>query len=271
MSKPIITKLDEAQDITTVGGKAHALGKLLRAGFNVPAGFVITTNAAARSPTNLQVEIIKYFDSLKSQFVAVRSSAVSEDSGNATWAGQLDTYLNTQKDKLLENIEKCQNSINSARAQSYAEQKSLSKSLVAVIIQEMIQSDISGVAFSVHPVTNDHNIIIIEAGFGLGEAIVSGQITPDTYIIEKNTNIMLEKIISNQTRKLSKIKSGETTWQTLGEGGKSQKLTDNQVCELACIIQKLEQYFGHPVDVEWALRDDIFYILQSRPITTIPI
>jgi len=269
MPKPLIISLDEAQDIKLVGGKAYVLGELLRAGFNIPAGFVVTTNSTTPFQTDLQVEIIEYFNNLNSHFVAVRSSAVSEDSCSATWAGQLDTYLNTRKNELSTNIKKCQNSINSIRARSYAKQKSLSKSLVAVIVQEMIQSDVSGVACSVHPVTNNCNDIVIEAGFGLGEAIVSGQITPDMYVIDKVSDQISKKLISYQTKKLAQDQSMTTTWQNLDENGKLQKLTDAQIYELSHIIQKLETYLGYPVDVEWALRDDIFYILQSRPITTL--
>jgi len=269
MIELLTVNLEKADDLHLVGGKACALGRLLRAGFNVPAGFVVTNNVIVSHEKALQNDIINHFNKLGAQFMAVRSSAVHEDSINASWAGQLDTYLNTDINNLLDNIEKCQNSNNSAHALAYSNQKSISANPVAVIVQKMIQGDVSGVAFSVHPVTKNEDNIVVEAGFGLGEAVVSGQITPDTYIINKTSNEILNKHISHQTKKLSQNISGENSWQDLGENGKTQKLTDKQIRELSEIIKKLEDYFGHPVDVEWALCDDIFYILQSRPITTL--
>src|SRR5665811_1028987 len=116
MTELVIVDLVKANDLHLVGGKACALGKLLRAGFNVPAGFVVTNNITVPYNKTLRDNVLKYFNKLGAQFVAVRSSATHEDSMNASWAGQLDTYLNTDINSLLVNIEKCQNSNNSTHA-----------------------------------------------------------------------------------------------------------------------------------------------------------
>lgn len=141
-------------------------------------------------PEDISKEIQKFFKTLKTPYVAVRSSATAEDSASAAWAGQLESYLNTTEENLLENVKKCWASLFTPRAIFYRFEKDLHKQKisVAVVVQKMVESEKSGIAFSVHPVTQDNNQLIIEAGFGLGEAIVSGQITPDSYVVEKNAN-----------------------------------------------------------------------------------
>lgn len=133
----------------------------------------------------------------------------------------------------------------------------------------MIQSEISGIAFSVHPVTQDKNQLIIEAGFGLGEAIVSGQITPDSYVIEKEPRRIIDKNIQIQSKGLFKNKKGGNEWKELGEKGKKQVLTDKEIIELSKLIIKIENHYGFPVDIEWAFEKGDFYIVQSRAITTL--
>jgi len=226
-------------------------------------------------PQDIKEEITKEFKKLKSQFVAVRSSATAEDSSSAAWAGQLDTFLNTTEKTLLVNVQKCWASLFTPRAIFYRFEKGLhnSKISVAVVIQKMIESEVSGIAFSVHPVTQDRNQMIIEAGYGLGEAIVSGQITPDSYVIEKNPRRIIDKNISLQERGIyRKPKEGDNEWQTIPQDkGEKQKLTDGQILELSELILKIENHYGFPVDIEWAFENDKFYITQSRPITTLKI
>jgi pyruvate,water dikinase len=141
----------------------------------------------AKMPEDIAGEITQEFHKLGAEFVAVRSSATAEDSSSAAWAGQLDSFLNTTEETLLQNVQKCWASIFTPRAIFYRFEKGLhdQKISVSVVIQKMVASEKSGIAFSVHPVTEDRNQLIIEAGFGLGEAIVSGQITPDSYVVEK--------------------------------------------------------------------------------------
>ncbi len=160
-------------------------------------------------PRDIEKEILQNFKKLNAKFVAVRSSATAEDSSTAAWAGQLESYLNTTKEELLENVKKCWASLFTPRAIVYRHEKNLHKHKisVAVVVQKMVESEVSGVAFSVHPVTEDRNQIIIEAGLGLGEALVSGQITPDSYVVEKKENLLLAKNINEQEngRKLKEI------------------------------------------------------------------
>ncbi len=215
-----------------------------------------------------------------SGFVAVRSSATAEDSASAAWAGQLDTFLNTTKKDLLENVQKCWASLFTPRAIFYRHEKGLhtQKISVAVVVQKMVESEVSGIAFSVHPVTEDRNQLIIEAGFGLGEAIVSGQITPDSYVVEKSPRRIIDKNISEQTRLLFRAslylgkveQPGANEWKELSKPeGERQKLSDKQILELSDLVLQIERNYGFPCDIEWALADGKFYILQSRLITTL--
>ncbi|MDP3793598.1 MAG: PEP/pyruvate-binding domain-containing protein, partial [Candidatus Uhrbacteria bacterium] len=220
--------------------------------------------------------------------VAVRSSATAEDSSAAAWAGQLDSFLNTTEETLIENVKKCWASLFTPRAIFYRFEKGLheQKISVAVVVQQMIQSEVSGIAFSVHPVTQDQNQLIIEAGIGLGEAIVSGQITPDSYVVEKAGWKILDKNVSEQTRALFVIPAeagiqsegmdprireddNPNRWFPLGPEGSQQKLSDQEILELSKLVVNIENHYGFPVDVEWAREGGKFYILQSRPITTL--
>jgi phosphoenolpyruvate synthase/pyruvate phosphate dikinase len=229
---------------------------------------------SADLPAPLAAEIERQFEELEAEFVAVRSSATAEDSASNAWAGQLETYLNTDKSLLLQNVKKCWASLYSPRAICYRMdcQQLPEKISVAVVMQKMVESAISGVAFSVHPVTENSNHIVIEAGIGLGEAIVSGAITPDNYVIAKDTLKIIEKFISKQDKAIHRLSNGETGWQAVPKNQqKRQKLTDPQIIELARLVMKIEQRFGFPCDVEWALLDKAFFILQCRPITTLGI
>jgi phosphoenolpyruvate synthase/pyruvate phosphate dikinase len=264
-----LTSIAEADDAGLIGGKASALGKMIRAGFVVPAGFVIKTTVSKMTP-ELQTELLTWFDALNADYVAVRSSAPTEDSTDAAWAGQLDTFLNVTRANLIDHIEQCWHSTNSARAKSYAQQKSLhTDKATAVIVQAMIQSEVSGVAFSLHPIKQDSQQVVIEAGFGLGEAIVSGQITPDSYVVNKQTLEILECHVSTQHKMLVKNKVGDNAWQVLQDKARVQKLSNAYIKQLTELVTKLENYFEYPVDVEWALANDRLHVLQCRPITAL--
>lgn len=226
----------------------------------------------ARMPKDLQIEILAEFKKLKSTFVAVRSSATAEDSSQASWAGELETYLNTSQKNLLGKVKQCWSSLFTPRAIFYRREKKLHKAKVsvAVVVQAMVQSEISGIAFTVHPVTKDKNQMIIEAGFGLGESIVSGQITPDSYVVGKKKLELLDINVSEQGRALVGKPGGGNAWRALpkAQGGK-QKLAGRQIQELAKICLGIEKHYGFPCDIEWALSKSKFYITQSRPITTL--
>lgn len=222
-------------------------------------------------PEDIKSELVAGFKNLGSEFVAVRSSATSEDSADAAWAGQLDSYLNTTESALLENVQKCWASLFTPRAIFYRFEKNLHNTFisVAVVVQEMVNSEKSGIAFSVHPVTEDHNQLIIEAGLGLGEAIVSGSITPDSYVVTKNPREIIDIKVSIQNKALYLKVEGGNEWQNLGKIGETQVLDETQIHELSDLIIKIEDHYGFPCDIEWAMEDNEFYIVQSRPITTL--
>ncbi|MFH1253702.1 MAG: PEP/pyruvate-binding domain-containing protein [Candidatus Uhrbacteria bacterium] len=227
---------------------------------------------AAKMPEDIAGLIQKYFQELGTEFVAVRSSATAEDSASAAWAGQLDSFLNTTEKDLLEKVKKCWASLFTPRAIFYRFEQNLhtQKISVAVVIQKMVVSEVSGIAFSVHPVTQDYNQLIIEAGFGLGEAIVSGQITPDSYVVEKEPRRIIDKNVAEQTRGIFRATGGGDEWRDIPSAqGNEQKISNDQILELANIILGIENHYGFPCDIEWAYENGKFYIVQSRPITTL--
>ena len=220
----------------------------------------------------IKKEIIASFGQLNSEFVAVRSSATAEDGTSASWAGELDSYLNTTEETLLENVRRCWASLFTPRAIFYRFEKGFHTGnvSVAVVVQKMINSDVSGIAFTVHPVTEDPNQLIIEAGWGLGEAIVSGSITPDNFVIDKRDWSLVDSYIGDQQRKLIRKSGGGNEWVKVAKTRQSvQKLAADKVLQLAKLAVKIEQHYGFPCDIEWAMEDDEFYILQSRPVTTL--
>ena len=226
----------------------------------------------APMPKDINQAILKAFGVLNAKLVAVRSSATAEDSSSAAWAGQLETYLNTTKANVLKNVQRCWASLFTPRAIFYRFEKNLHKQKisVAVVVQQMVESEVSGTAFSVHPVTQDRNQLIIEAGYGLGEAIVSGQITPDSYVVEKLGWRLLDKNFSHQGRAIVRAKTGGNAWKKIpARLGERQKLADKEILELAKLIVRIEKHYRFPVDIEWARAKGRFFITQSRPITTL--
>lgn len=265
-----VKDLKDATDLMMAGGKAVALSKMIRADFPVPNGFVITTTAQMEMTPQLEKQILDKFDGLGAQYVAVRSSGIAEDSHDAAWAGQFESYLNVPRAELIEKIKTCWESANSDRAKSYAERLGIPVvGPIAVIVQSMVESEVSGIAFSVNPITKDAKEIVIEAGYGLGEAFVSGLITPDTYLVDKFKGTIVEKHISRQLKKLIQGEDGNNTWENIGEFGSNQKLPDKYIQKLAALITKVEIHAKYEVDAEWAFVDGNFYILQCRPITTL--
>ncbi len=206
----------------------------------------------AEMPKDIKSEIEAGYKKLNAKYVAVRSSATAEDGAEHAWAGQLDSFLNTPEGEVLNKVKHCWASLFTPRAIFYRFEKDLhnTKISVAVVIQKMVESEVSGIAFSVHPVTEDYNQLIIEAGLGLGEAIVSGQITPDSYVAEKEPRRIIDKNISEQERGLYKIGKGGSEWRELGQKGKEQKLTDAQILKLSELILHIEKHYGFPCDIE---------------------
>ena len=226
----------------------------------------------AKMPTDIGQEIVAEFKKLKAPFVAVRSSATAEDSSTASWAGELETYLNTTDKTLLLNVKKCWSSLFTPRAIFYRHEKKLlgTKVSVAVVVQRMVDSEISGIAFTVHPVTQDKNQLIIEAGYGLGEAIVSGSVTPDSYVLDKRDYSLIDINIATQERQIIKcLKKGVKWVPVLKNLQAKQKLNGRQIITLAKICVGIEEHYKFPCDIEWAYQKNKFYITQSRPITTL--
>lgn len=223
-------------------------------------------------PFELENNIKSLYKELGLNLVAVRSSATLEDGFNDAWAGQLESYLNTEENALINNIRRCWASLYTSRAIFYRFQKKLhlTSISVAVVIQEMIQSEVSGIAFSVHPITQNVNELIIEAGFGLGEAIVSGKITPDSYTVRKDTLEIVNIYTNEQKKKLILGENNKNIWENICIQEKSKsKLNNEQIIELSKIVINIEKLHNYPQDIEWAFREGKFYIVQSRPITTL--
>lgn len=216
-------------------------------------------------------QIFTGFKRLKAQYVAVRSSATAEDSLSASWAGELESYLNVTKKDLIKSVKKCWASLFTPRAIFYRFEKGLRKTQVsvAVVVQKMIQSEVSGIVFTVHPVTKDKSQMVIEAGYGLGEAIVGGKITPDTYVIDKKYLKVIDKNISTQNMMIINSSKGNVEKPVLKKISGQQKINDIGIIALAKLCLKIEKHYKKPQDIEWALEKGSFYILQARPITTL--
>lgn len=223
-------------------------------------------------PEDIAEEIAEHlakFD--KNDAFAVRSSATAEDLPTASFAGQQDTYLNiTGKDAILNHISKCWASLFTDRAVTYRIQNRFGHHEVylSVIVQQMVFPQASGILFTADPVTSDRKLLSIDAGFGLGEALVSGLVSADNYKVRE------EKIAGKKiaTKKLAVygLKEGGTETRQLPPGQQTaQTLTDPQILQLARTGRKIEAHFGQPQDIEWCLAGDTFHIVQSRPITTL--
>ncbi|MFA6679659.1 MAG: phosphoenolpyruvate synthase [Candidatus Methanomethylophilaceae archaeon] len=226
-------------------------------------------------PDDLKKEIIKSYEALstkKTGFVAVRSSATAEDLPDASFAGQQETYLNVYgTDDLFDKIRKCWSSLFTARAISYREKQGYAHEDVklAVVVQKMVNSEVSGIMFTVDP-NSGEKAIVIEAGYGLGEAIVGGEVTPDTYKVDKSTMEIKQKRISTQKWKYTKGKDGSTVKIDIPENKqKLQKIDDRRIAEVAEIGRQIEIHYDKPMDMEWCIEDNRVYIVQARPITAV--
>ncbi len=215
------------------------------------------------------IEILK--SSSEPIFVAVRSSATTEDLATASFAGQQDSFVNIKgESELLKHIKKCFASLFTARATYYRNKKGFKheQASLAVVVQKMVDSDKSGVIFSKNPTNKDDNIVI-EAVWGLGEGIVSGQITPDKYLVSQKLEI-LDKKISNKKIAITRDSGGNKEVVKLKEEkSKQQVLKDYEIKKLSELTIKLEEHYQKPQDIEFAIEGEEIYIVQTRPITTI--
>jgi pyruvate,water dikinase len=202
---------------------------------------------------------------------AIRSSATAEDLPAASFAGQHDTYLNIiGKEAILRHISKCWASLFTERAVIYRLQNGFDHGKVhlSVVVQKMVFPQAAGILFTADPVTSNRKVLSIDAGFGLGEALVSGLVNPDIYKVRDGK--VIDKTIATKKRASYALKDGGTKEQEIPpERQNRQVLTDEQMLQLERIGRKIEEHFGRPQDIEWCLADDTFYIVQSRPITTL--
>ncbi len=224
-------------------------------------------------PPDVEQAIVHEFGQMATQYVAVRSSATAEDASNASWAGELESYTNVTEEDLIEKVQKCWSSLFTPRAIFYRFEKGLQHQRVSVgvVVQKMVDSNTSGVAFSVNPVSKNYNQIIIEGGWGLGESVVAGIITPDSYLVNKGEEFIEDITVNSQETMITKVKGVSTTVEVPGNLRECQKLKGAQVIELAKMVKRIEKHYGFPVDIEWAYDkgDNKLYIVQSRPITTL--
>lgn len=229
----------------------------------------------AKFPPNLKEEILNaYARYLKGELVAVRSSATSEDSRTASFAGQHDTYLNVREAELLERVKACFASLYTDRAILYRAEKKIShtKTYQSVAIQKMVDTRSAGVLFTLDPVSGDAAVVLIEGVWGLGELLVSGQATPDRYKVNKLTFDILDRIIIKQEVHCTfDPKTGKTICIPL-VGGKKPCLADEEIKKLTELAIKIEKHYGFSQDIEWAVDKHLkfpenIFIVQARPET----
>ncbi len=289
-------------DLPLAGGKGANLGELVRAGFGVPPGFVITTagydlvadsrdtgerQAAelreeirrVQIPERLKAEILNEYRALGSPPVAVRSSATAEDLPEAAFAGQQETLLNVQGEMaLLDAVRECWASLWSERAVAYRTRQGVDSKTVklAVVVQKMVEADAAGVMFSADPVSGDRSELVIDANPGLGEAVVSGSVTPDHFVVDKRSRRTSLKQ-AGRREVIIRAKAGGGTERVAQEAGKVEALSlpDGAVRQLADLGMRIERHYGVPQDIEWAWVKDgsapgRFFVLQARPMTALP-
>ncbi|AIO18184.1 Phosphoenolpyruvate synthase [Candidatus Izimaplasma bacterium HR1] len=289
--------------LSEIGGKAKALIETTSAELPVPEGIVLSVsffdewlkeikssdewNILLKNTTKEACDYVKVksanlkfstamrkeFDSklkeLKGEVFAVRSSSPEEDLEGTSFAGMYDTYLGITKTQLEGFVAKAFSSCFDFRVMEYKKQNgiSLDRTSIAVIIQKQIASDVSGVGFSLNPLNNCYDEVVINASFGLGEAIVSGIVTPDTYVVDSVKNKIIEKQVNEKKIAIHLNRDGGTQ-EKQNLNAKEQALSDKQILELSSLIKKCEEHYDKPMDTEWAYENGKLYLLQSRPITT---
>ena len=274
-----------------VGGKGANLGEMTRAGLPVPPGFCLTTRVYDEFSAGLLLDglsgeearallqscslpdscvdemrkALKEFP--EGTLFSVRSSATAEDLPYASFAGQQDTYLNINATGLAEAVKNCFVSLYTDRAVSYRQQNGIEKPSMSVVVQQMVRSDASGVMFTVDPVSGKRSHLVIDAIFGLGEAIVSGLVSPDHIIYDRKNRKIVSEEIACKSFAIMPLSGGGTEHKQLNSS--DPVLTQEQIGELAALGEKLEAHYGAPQDVEWAIQDGTLYVLQTRAITSL--
>lgn len=297
------------EHLKTAGGKGANLGELIQQGFPVPPGFVVTAQEYAvfleeldipandDIPTDTEAfladirtkilatplsetlldEIRRHHEKLTAarssdMVYAVRSSATAEDLAGASFAGQHDTYYYVTADSLGMMVKKCWASLWSDAAFSYRHSQGIEHRTVhmAVVVQKMVRSDISGVTFTSDPVSANTSVIITESSWGMGAALVDGRVSPDQYVVDKKNNKLTSiKIADKKFMVPARLdpETGTRLMEVPANLRHMQTLTEEQVLEIALLATRAEAHFGSPQDLEWAIQDGQLFLLQSRPIT----
>lgn len=295
--------------VAAVGGKAANLGTLTRSGLPVPDGFCVTTDAyrqvvgteldelfdqlgtadsdqlaglagqarqrvaTAPVPAALRLLLRESCAALGRGPVAVRSSATAEDLDVASFAGQQDTFLNVVgEEDLLDAVRRCWASLWTDRAVSYRNTHGIHHSEVAlaVVVQRMVQSRASGVMFTANPVTGSRRQTVVDASPGLGEAVVSGAVNPDHFVVDTATGTIVQRRLGDKRVLIRSLPGGGTERVDQPDSSSEAALTDHQVLELAALGRRVQEAYGTPQDTEWAVDDDaVLWLTQSRPITTL--
>lgn len=268
----------DCQDAHVVGGKAASLSRLASV-FPVPPGFVIAAIPAAQPLTpELTTAITQAYGVLAERTgiadmpVAVRSSAVDEDGADSSFAGQHDTYLNISgAQAVVAAVARCVQSARSAEALAYRTRRGLPADdvRIAVLVQQLVHADVAAVAFSANPLTGDRSEVVITANWGLGESVVGGTATPDTFVVRKATLEVTARAIAAKTVMTVPTADGTADVETPPHLRDTGSLTDAQAQTIARLAAQLEDRAGAPVDIECAVAGGVLYLLQCRPITTL--
>ncbi|WP_324663198.1 phosphoenolpyruvate synthase [Haloarcula sediminis] len=222
-------------------------------------------------PTAVREDVLSAYDEMGDGPVAVRSSATAEDLPDASFAGQQDTYLNVERADLLDRVKECWASLFTQRAIYYRNEQGFAHDAVdiAVVVQEMVDAEKSGVLFTSHPSTGEPTAIV-EAAWGLGEAVVSGTVSPDNYVLDRESGEVTKVTVAEKRVMCVRGEDGQTVERSVpDEKRDAQVLDEGELARLLELGERVEAHYGSPQDVEWAIYDGELYLLQSRPITTI--
>ncbi len=275
MSPRFIRWLGDGGTIEEIGGKAHSLGELVRAGFRVPNGFCLVTDAHRESADgrvtdDVRRELLEAFAELQGGGAvptAVRSSATAEDLDDASFAGIYETVLGVNgPDEVVAAVERCWASAHSTRADQYlADRAPTAHVEMAVIVQLLVPAGAAGVLFTAHPVTAELDTAVVSSAWGLGEAVVAALVEPDTWVVRKSPFRVLDERLGHKTA--YRAASGQAAVPRERQGAAS--LSTAELAQLAALALDVERHFHFPQDVEWAVVDGVVHLLQSRPITTL--
>jgi pyruvate,water dikinase len=254
-----------SSDEALFGGKSASLGELISAGIPVPTGFAASTTAELD-------EIADAYRALGEPAVAVRSSAIGEDGAETTFAGLQDTYLWVRgAEQVRAAVRDCRASLDNPEAVSYRERMGIEgKPAMGVTVQVMVDAAVSGVMFTCNPVSGDPSTVAVNASWGLGVAVVGGEVTPDEYRVSKVTGEVLHRTIGPKLIQYVAGAEGPERVDVPAERQEAPCLDDGQLASLVELARRAERHFGCHQDVEWAIdAGGEVYLLQSRPVTTV--